>query len=278
MDYSFLTRLNFTEYEARAYCALLRKAPANGYKIAVESGVPRSKVYEVLNSLVANGAAVLVSSDSKGSQYYSPTDPEALIASIEKQSRLDCAHAREELDRLGAGAGATEVFWRVESQADLIGRARELIQESTSCLHVALWTEEFGVVVEDLKAALGRGVKMALILYTDHPALPELQAAGAGAVLHGASKMQSVPVLGRQFALVCDRERCVTGTVMDDGVVQGAYTVNRGLVTNVLDMVNHEIYLERILQVVPKPIRAAFGENLEYLDAFDVSRVATAAD
>jgi hypothetical protein len=42
-------------------------------------------------------------------------------------------------------------------------------------------------------------------------------------------------------------------------------------------MVNHEIYLERILQVVPEPIKAAFGENLEYLDAFDASSVATAA-
>lgn len=34
--------IGFTEYEAKAYIALLRLGPATGYQIAKESGVPRS--------------------------------------------------------------------------------------------------------------------------------------------------------------------------------------------------------------------------------------------
>ena len=57
---STLQRLGFTEYEAKVYLALLRHSPLTGYAVAQRSGVPRSKVYEVLNGMVGRGE-VLVS-------------------------------------------------------------------------------------------------------------------------------------------------------------------------------------------------------------------------
>lgn len=47
--------LNFTEYESKAYLALLQESPLTGYAVAKKSGVPRSKIYEVLESLVIRG-------------------------------------------------------------------------------------------------------------------------------------------------------------------------------------------------------------------------------
>ena len=58
--YKSIKAIGFGEYEARAYCALLAQSPANGYQISVHSGVPRAKVYEVLDRLVFRGAAVRV--------------------------------------------------------------------------------------------------------------------------------------------------------------------------------------------------------------------------
>ena len=37
-----LQQLNFSEYEARAYIALLQHNPLNGYALAKESGIPRA--------------------------------------------------------------------------------------------------------------------------------------------------------------------------------------------------------------------------------------------
>ena len=51
--------------------------------------------------------------------------------------------------------------------------------------------------------------------------------------------------------------------------LEGVFTLNRGLVTNVVDLVNHEIYLERILLEVGKPVWDLFGKNLAKLNAFD---------
>lgn len=46
-----LTRIGFTEYEAKVYLALLRENPATGYQLSKSSGVPRSMVYEALGRL-----------------------------------------------------------------------------------------------------------------------------------------------------------------------------------------------------------------------------------
>ena len=48
---SILRQLDFTEYEAKAYLALLKDSPLSGYAVALHSGVPRSKIYEVLSNM-----------------------------------------------------------------------------------------------------------------------------------------------------------------------------------------------------------------------------------
>ena len=53
-----LHQLGFTEYEARAYAALVAGGELNGYALAKASGIPRANVYAVAGKLVARGAAV----------------------------------------------------------------------------------------------------------------------------------------------------------------------------------------------------------------------------
>ena len=50
-----LTNLGFSDYEARAYVALLQRNPANGYELAKRSEVPRGNVYAVLQKLEDRG-------------------------------------------------------------------------------------------------------------------------------------------------------------------------------------------------------------------------------
>lgn len=51
-----LRRLGFSENEGKVYLALLRHPGTNGYEISRLAGVPRAKVYEVLEGLVERGA------------------------------------------------------------------------------------------------------------------------------------------------------------------------------------------------------------------------------
>jgi HTH-type transcriptional regulator, sugar sensing transcriptional regulator len=50
-----LQQLGFTEYEARAYVALLQRYPVNGATVAKLAHLPRANVYDVLSKLEARG-------------------------------------------------------------------------------------------------------------------------------------------------------------------------------------------------------------------------------
>lgn len=265
-----LTRIGFSEYEAKAYLALLDQSPANGYQIAKKSGVPRAKVYESLERLSERGAIVAVESSGSGARYYVPTDPRELLGRIRKNAAADCERAISAIDQYRSRSKSTvEVLWRVTSETDLISRGKDIIESSQKVLHLALWGDEYDALYPLLIDAADRGLKMAMVLYSARRNIKEFQKRGLGAVEHGQSKRPAARFLGRQFVLVGDMECCVTGSILPTGEVEGVYTLNKGLVINAVDLVHHEIYLERMLVEVGPPIWKRYGRNLKGLNPFD---------
>ena len=107
------------------------------------------------------------------------------------------------------------------------------------------------------------------MLYSNHAGLRQLQEKKAGAILHGRNKQQVIPELGRQFMLASDREKCITGAIFEDGTMDGVFSMNRGLISNTIDLVNHEIYVERMLDEVGRPVFQLYGEDMKGLNSFD---------
>ena len=62
--YDAIQKLGFSQYESKAYIALLQNSPVTGYELSKRSGVPRSMIYEVINKL-----------NDKGAIYLSPAEP-----------------------------------------------------------------------------------------------------------------------------------------------------------------------------------------------------------
>ncbi len=267
-----LMNIGFGSNEARAYCALLIKSPANGYQVAQQSGIPRAKVYECLGRLVARGAAVHVESQDKEARLYAPTDPRELLNGIEDGLNSAVSQARKALDSWQRNPQVVEVLWRITSRQDLVIRGKKLTREAKNTLHIAIWPEEFDALLPEFLKAVDRNVKIALVLYSTHPGIDKFREKCSGAILHARTKRNAVPVMGRQFVLVSDRERCITGSIFENDNVEGVFTLNLGLVTNAVDLVNHEIYLERIMVEVGKPLEEIFGSDLEKLDPFNTPK------
>ncbi len=72
--------LGFSVYECRAYLALLEEYPLNGYALSKASGIPRSRIYEVLKSLI--GKQMVFEADDGKSKAYTPMDPEIFIKKL----------------------------------------------------------------------------------------------------------------------------------------------------------------------------------------------------
>ncbi len=50
-----LKEMGFTEYEAKAYTALVQQSHVSAYQVSKNSGIPRARVYDILNNLVEKG-------------------------------------------------------------------------------------------------------------------------------------------------------------------------------------------------------------------------------
>src|SRR5436305_4719999 len=96
-----LQPLGFSEYEARAYLALLQQSPVNGYELAKLSGLPRANIYAVLDRLATRG--VVVRLDTPDGARYAPVPPAELLQRLSShfQDTLGTAQtALEEVARL----------------------------------------------------------------------------------------------------------------------------------------------------------------------------------
>ena len=121
-----LSLLGLSEYEAKAYEALVRLGEAKPSAVTRESGIPQSKVYDVLNRLVDAGLARVIPERPKR---YAPLPPDRLGPRVTKQrEHLEEAEKRiAELGQLFASRGGPqevgELWFFVTATRDAVGTA-----------------------------------------------------------------------------------------------------------------------------------------------------------
>lgn len=152
-----LTRLGFTEYEARAYGALLQHNPLNGYELARESKLPRANVYSVLEKLENRGAIVRVESPS-GTRY-APVPPDELVQRLRSQLQSTLLDAELSLGAINRSV-AFEYIWNFRGYAGLLEHAQSLLDGAQAKLLIALSPQESLALQPNLEAAAARGVEI----------------------------------------------------------------------------------------------------------------------
>ncbi len=152
-----LQQLGFTEYEARAYVALLRQSPQNGYELARNSGLPRANVYSVLEKLEERGAVVRL--EETNSVRYAPVSPEELIQRLENKLQGSLKEAHVSLNEV-AQATAYEAIFSVRGYLPMLDHARSLIDSAAKSVLVALEPPESQALKGSVEAAILRGVKV----------------------------------------------------------------------------------------------------------------------
>jgi sugar-specific transcriptional regulator TrmB len=157
-----LTRLGLKEYEAKIYIALVGLGEANARRIHEASGVPRPRVYDILESLAGRG---FINVREGSPLTYSAVRPDAVISSLKKD--IDSA-AQESVKALEAlSVDAEQVYspiWYVHSDWT-IHKNLEMLTESAGRELIVLCfnTDTLRKFREPIVAAArGRSVKILL--------------------------------------------------------------------------------------------------------------------
>lgn len=152
---ALLQQLGFSEYEARAYVALLQRSPLNGYELSKAAGLPRANVYAVLQKLEERRA--VLRQESPAGVRYAPVDPRELTGRMAQQFQRAVDAAQHELGDLYTPP-EPGYLWNIQGYAALLDHARALINGAQSQLALAIWPPEARGLADAVEQAERRGV------------------------------------------------------------------------------------------------------------------------
>jgi sugar-specific transcriptional regulator TrmB len=217
-----LVRLGLSEYEARAYLALLRKNPVTGHGLARLSGVPRSMIARITDGLVARGAVVTL--PEGGRTKYAPVPAKEFLERLHREHGELMAALKEELGSLAAAPDLDRV-WNITGRANIVARARSIIGQARSRIHLATWTATLPALRPALEEAIGRDVQV--VVYTTG----QLDLPGGRVVVTPVAEGASGEKKALGLILVRDGQEVLISEWLEAGQAQASWTHNPTLVS-----------------------------------------------
>jgi sugar-specific transcriptional regulator TrmB len=172
-----LERAGLAPYQADAYVALLEYGATSATELASASGVPKPRIYDVLEELEERG---YVETYEAGSLHARAHSPAGVMEDLRSRAEL-----------FESAAGEVEERWQQpdleSSRASIVKRFRTVYERASAFVdgaehqvHVSLTAEEFQRLRPRLAAAHERGVSVRVSVHTNPgEATPDLDFRGA---------------------------------------------------------------------------------------------------
>ena len=253
--YEILQQLSFTEYEAKAYFALLdSSAPLSGYAAALQSGVPRSRIYDVLSSLEERGDII---ASHEVPALYMPVSPQELIRKRKKAAEANFSTAEEFFSTYKSTVKVKENIWNIKGRTAIFARMAEIIQRAQHHVFLEIWPEDLPEIFADLQMAAQSGVKITLVSYG--PAVVDF------AEVYEHYPLEAAESAGRWAILSSDSKEALAGVVSLSENCRAAWSSHPGLVIPITQMIVHDLYLLEILKQHQGILEESFGKDLQLL-------------
>ncbi len=251
-----LTQLGLSEYEAKAYVALLRESPASAYEIAKNSGIPTSKIYEVIRRLESRGMTQTIHGEDQ-KKLFIPVSPDEFTQSFKTAVEENLRSLEAELAGLKVGID-TAYIWHIRDYEGLILRAKRMLDTAQETLQIILWPEEMEVLRDNIYNAERRRICMAVVHYGATSArLKQLYRHPVEETIYSHRNI-------RGLFLVVDSKEVLTGRI-DKKDTEAIWSMNECLVMMVEDYIRHDIYFMKVVERFDPLLRERFGERYEKL-------------
>jgi sugar-specific transcriptional regulator TrmB len=257
-----LVKIGFSEYEAKAYVALLRESPVTGYQLSKLSGVPRSMIYEVVGKLTARGAAMTLRTG--GSTKYAPIPAAEFLDQLHREYEELIDSLKDDLTAFASAPNLDHV-WNIEGHENIMAKAMEMIDQAKSRVYLAILPATFPTLQPTLEEAIERGVRVVIYTTTD------LDVPGAQVVVARVTEQTLGQARGLGLILVIDGEEVLVGEWLTATEARASWTSSPLLVFIAEHHLRTDLYLpqvlallgDRALEVIQKEDQDLFARALE---------------
>jgi sugar-specific transcriptional regulator TrmB len=119
-----LRKLGLTEYEAKAYAALVGMGEASAREIHELCGVPRTRIYDILRDLAGKGFVEYVQGSPSS---YRAVEPDRVIEKLRNELVESIDQSTSELLSLNLEAHGSSPVWCVRSEWGIKNRIRDFL-------------------------------------------------------------------------------------------------------------------------------------------------------
>lgn len=247
-----LGQLGFTEYEARAYTALVRRSPLTGYELAKVSGVPRPNIYAVIEHLQQKGAVLAIGIN--GGVKYAPVPPDELLSKLSKSFQ---SHVKEASSSLSQIQNITQIdyIWHLKGYENLIEKAKNILENTKHQTLLGLWPSEAQLLAPTLQALKARGIVPVILCFKGN----------SEEMCEGVGKVYKLPMNREKgthwFVLVSDELELLTAEIPSDNEPQGAWTKQKLFVDMATWYIRHSIAVAEIVRSLGPQLREFLDEQ-----------------
>jgi sugar-specific transcriptional regulator TrmB len=250
-----LSQLGLSDYEAKAYIALLGENPLTAYEIAKKSGIPTSKIYEVIRKL--ENRHTIQPIHGERSKMFIPLSPEEFIQRFRSTIEDNLQAVKNELKDIKTGMD-TSYTWHIKEHDGLIHKAKRMLDTARSSILLSVWPPEIKLLSESLYKAEERGIKIAVIHYG--PANVKIKQL----YIHPIEDTVYTEKGIRGFTMVTDSKEALNGVIVSNKV-EAIWSMNEGFLIMADGFIRHDIYQMKTMKRLGPLLTKIFGERYEKL-------------
>jgi sugar-specific transcriptional regulator TrmB len=229
---SLLRDFAFSKYESACYLALVAQHPSNGSQLSKRSGIARSRIYDVLRSLLKKG---IVFEIEKGC--YVPLPFDELKKRFRSQFESNLELLEKQLAAIAPEADY-EYLLTLRGRDAALAKATDIIDTARQELYLRLFPPTWQHLELSIRSASERGVGVRLITMGAIPPVFDIQ------VSHPEVAGLYDKLGGETIDIIADRAEALVGMLEDHGPDRSTviWTRNRWFVTANRDSLRHDFY------------------------------------
>lgn len=155
-----LQKFGLNLYEAKAYASLLKIGTANAYKVSKESGIPRARIYDVMETLTNRGLAMMEES-SENAKIYTPVPSKVFLEKMKKEWENDFEDVTNALSELETEANKQDIYvFTVKGKENIISYCKQLLKDANQYVMISMWNQMYELLLPDFKECQNRGCKV----------------------------------------------------------------------------------------------------------------------
>ena len=251
-----LMGLGLSEYEGRAYLTLLKESPSTAYEIGKNSGIPTSKIYQVINKLSGKGIVSVV--DSGKTKRYIPMNPDDLLHNHRTMTERVVQSLRRDLARIHQRLEFSSL-WNITEYDYLIEKIKDMTDEAKRTILLSIWGEEFERIEANISDAVQRGVKTVVLHFG------QTRSRSCQIYQHPIQGTIYQEKGGRAIVASVDSAEMLMGTIFKYGRIHSVWSRDRGFAIMAEDYIKHDIYIMKIIRRFDSVLQEKFGVRYEKL-------------